>query len=34
MKGIINLRGDVIPILSLAERFELEGKADSGGRRG
>ena len=26
VKGIINLRGDVIPILSLAEKFGLEGR--------
>ena len=33
VKGIINLRGDVIPILSLAERFELEGGRTSGASR-
>ena len=34
VKGIINLRGDVIPILSLAERFGLEGRLSKAGPRG
>ena len=33
VKGILNLRGDVIPILSLGERFGLEGRAEGASSR-
>lgn len=29
VKGIINLRGDVIPVYSLRERFGMEGRVDN-----